>query len=102
MSCSVCWVQSHSVCKAALPSWPPDPAPASEQDWIQAVKAFGRGLKGLERRARKPNRLVPRGKETRLGMLHHVASHNSHHAGQVVTLRQILGAWPPPSGGVTW
>jgi uncharacterized damage-inducible protein DinB len=31
-----------------------------------------------------------------------MAAHNSHHLGQVVLLRQILGAWPPPSGSYTW
>jgi hypothetical protein len=35
-------------------------------------------------------------------MLQAIASHNSYHAGQVVALRQILAAWPPPSGGLTW
>jgi hypothetical protein len=25
-----------------------------------------------------------------------------HHAGQVAFLRQLLGEWPPPSGGLTW
>ncbi len=28
--------------------------------------------------------------------------HNSHHLGQVVLLRRLLGAWPPPGGGDTW
>ena len=32
----------------------------------------------------------------------HMAIHNSHHLGQIVTLRQILGAWPPPEGSYTW
>jgi uncharacterized damage-inducible protein DinB len=32
----------------------------------------------------------------------HVATHNAHHLGQVVLLRQMLGAWPPPSGSYTW
>jgi uncharacterized damage-inducible protein DinB len=32
----------------------------------------------------------------------HVASHNAHHLGQVVLLRQMLGAWPPPAGSYTW
>jgi uncharacterized damage-inducible protein DinB len=32
----------------------------------------------------------------------HVAVHNAHHLGQVVTLRQLLGAWPPPGGSWTW
>jgi hypothetical protein len=31
-----------------------------------------------------------------------VASHNAYHLGRVVLLRQLFGAWPPPSGGDTW
>jgi len=31
-----------------------------------------------------------------------MAAHNSHHLGQVVLLRLMLGAWPPPSGSYTW
>ncbi len=34
--------------------------------------------------------------------LTHVAQHNAHHLGQVVTLRQALGLWPPPGGSYTW
>jgi hypothetical protein len=29
-------------------------------------------------------------------------AHNGHHLGQVVLMRQMLGAWPPPSGSYTW
>lgn len=32
----------------------------------------------------------------------HVATHNSHHLGQVITMRQIIGTWPPPAGSWTW
>jgi len=32
----------------------------------------------------------------------HMALHNAHHLGQIVTLRQALGAWPPPAGSYTW
>ena len=32
----------------------------------------------------------------------HIALHNAHHLGQVTTLRQQLGAWPPPAGSWTW
>lgn len=35
-------------------------------------------------------------------VLMHVATHNSHHLGQIVLLRQLLGAWPPPAGSLTW
>ena len=34
--------------------------------------------------------------------LTHLALHNAHHVGQVITLRQLLGSWPPPSGSWTW
>jgi uncharacterized damage-inducible protein DinB len=34
--------------------------------------------------------------------LAHIASHNAHHLGQVVVLRQLLAAWPPPGGSYTW
>jgi uncharacterized damage-inducible protein DinB len=32
----------------------------------------------------------------------HISLHNAHHLGQITTLRQQLGAWPPPSGSYTW
>ncbi len=32
----------------------------------------------------------------------HVAQHNAHHLGQIVTMRQIMGLWPPPAGSWTW
>ena len=34
--------------------------------------------------------------------LTHLALHNAHHAGQVITIRQLLGSWPPPAGSWTW
>jgi uncharacterized damage-inducible protein DinB len=35
-------------------------------------------------------------------VLTHVAAHNAHHLGQVIVLRQLQGAWPPPGGSWTW
>jgi uncharacterized damage-inducible protein DinB len=32
----------------------------------------------------------------------HVATHNAHHLGQVILLRQLIGVWPPPGGSYTW
>ena len=34
--------------------------------------------------------------------LTHLALHNAHHVGQVITIRQLLGSWPPPAGSWTW
>jgi uncharacterized damage-inducible protein DinB len=39
---------------------------------------------------------------SRRDALVHVAIHNAHHLGQIVLLRQLLGAWPPPAGSWTW
>jgi uncharacterized damage-inducible protein DinB len=82
--------------------WPGSQAPASAKEWQRAVRGFRSGLDGLARRSREADLLTKRGKHSRLGMLQAIASHNSYHAGQVVVLRQVLGSWPPPSGGVTW
>ena len=34
--------------------------------------------------------------------LESLAAHNAYHFGRIVLMRQISGAWPPPSGGDTW
>lgn len=48
----------------------------------------------------------PAGKPTRTmsvrEQLESLAAHNAYHLGRVVLLRQMLGSWPPPSGGFTW
>ena len=35
-------------------------------------------------------------------VIHHMSAHNAHHLGQIITMRQILGLWPPPAGSWTW
>ncbi|MGD1025466.1 MAG: DinB family protein [Candidatus Sulfotelmatobacter sp.] len=35
-------------------------------------------------------------------VLWQMVAHNSYHTGQIATLRQVLGAWPPRDGGDTW
>jgi uncharacterized damage-inducible protein DinB len=100
----VSWLDGGSppIPKHAAGGWPGASAPASSKEWQRAVRAFRSGLARLDRQSRQTSLLTVRGKHTRLGMLQAIASHNSYHAGQVVALRQILGAWPPPSGGLTW
>jgi uncharacterized damage-inducible protein DinB len=34
--------------------------------------------------------------------LESLGAHNAYHLGRVVLLRQLLGVWPPKSGGFTW
>lgn len=86
----------------AAGGWPGKVSPASRREWEQTVRRFSDVLDALERRSRQADPLSKRGKWTRLEMLHIIGSHTSYHVGQVAFLRQLLGAWPPPSGGVTW
>jgi uncharacterized damage-inducible protein DinB len=44
----------------------------------------------------------PARKMTVRDQLESLAAHNAYHLGRVVLLRQMLGSWPPPSGGFTW
>jgi uncharacterized damage-inducible protein DinB len=98
------WLDGENppVPKHASGGWPGNPGPADSKEWQRAVRSFQRGLAKLGRQSRAVQLLTTRGKHSRLGMLQAIASHTSYHAGQVVVLRQMLGAWPPPSGGVTW
>jgi uncharacterized damage-inducible protein DinB len=40
--------------------------------------------------------------ESRGSGILHAAMHSSHHMGQVITIRQLMGLWPPPGGTITW
>jgi uncharacterized damage-inducible protein DinB len=88
--------------KHASRSWPGGVGPANQEEWERAVRRFGEGLEALARGARGSDLLTKRGQKSRLEMLQTIASHNSYHVGQAVLLREMLGSWPPPSGGLTW
>lgn len=88
--------------KHAAGSWPGRVSPASRKEWERGVRRFRNVLGALERRSRQGDLMSKRGKMTRLEILHIIGSHTSYHVGQVAFLRQLLGAWPPPSGGITW
>jgi uncharacterized damage-inducible protein DinB len=94
--------KSPAIPKHASGSWPGARSPAGRKEWEEAVQRFEKGLVDLERLAGKVDLFSRNGEKTRIEMLHTIASHNSYHLGQVVVLRQMLGASPPPSGGLTW
>ena len=91
--------------------------PSSEQAAAEGFEALrARFLKGtdqaaamahdaqaLEQLIRCPS---PAGKPLRTmtvrEQLESLAAHNAYHLGRIVLLRQMLGSWPPPSGGFTW
>ncbi len=84
------------------------PAPGS---WDPLRERFLHGLERLatlaatddqDRRLAPPIEFPPLAGITVGEVIVHVATHNAHHLGQVVLLRQMLGAWPPPAGSYTW
>ena len=85
-------------------SWPGEPVPFSQDEWNQAVGCFLGGLKELMSHCGKnlDEEGFGRPERTRAEALMIAMSHNSYHIGQIVLLRQIIGSWPPPSGGDTW
>ena len=86
----------------AAGGWPGKLSPANRQEWERTVRGLHDALDALERRSHQVDLLSKRGKWTPLELLHVVGSHTSYHVGQIALLRQLLGAWPPPRGGVTW
>jgi uncharacterized damage-inducible protein DinB len=85
---------------------------AGETDWNRIRDEFVDGLHRAvalgetdderSRRVEPAIEFPPLAEYTVSDVLTHVAMHNAHHLGQIVTLRQILGAWPPPEGSWTW
>ena len=100
----VAWLEGKNpaVPQHASGGWPFEASPSGRREWEEAVRRFRRGLRQLERRCRGATLSPWRDRKSRLEMLHIVGAHNSYHTGQVAFLRQFLGRWPPPSGGVTW
>jgi hypothetical protein len=88
--------------KHAAGSWPGKVSPSNRREWEQSIRRLRDVLAALECHSGEIDLFSKKGKWTPLGMLHVIASHTSYHVGQIAFLRQLLGAWPPPSGGVTW
>ena len=105
---AVKWLDGEDpiVPERASGSWPGGPGPASGDEWGRVVERFETLIDRLSRQCREDDlfsmRVSVGTMKSRLEMLHTLASHNSYHLGQVVLLRRMLGAWPPPSGGLSW
>jgi uncharacterized damage-inducible protein DinB len=101
-----CAGRATPLASSAAQGWP-DVAPGA---WPDVRKRFLTRLERLahvsEDTARKPLspaiEFPPLARYTVGDALVHVATHNSHHLGQVILLRQLQGAWPPPAGSWTW
>ncbi|MFC4453385.1 DinB family protein [Deinococcus sonorensis] len=88
---------------------PPDVAHAAQGwpepgEWAVLQETFFRDLSALAALAQDEafmSELDPQDR-FRIVPLTSYAGHGLYHLGQVVTVRQLIGAWPPPGGGDSW
>ena len=73
-------------------------------DWPRLKDEFLSGLEQSRQIASDPENLARPILEGRLSVglrLVWFTGHDAYHLGQVVLMRRLLGAWPPPGGGMT-
>ena len=78
--------------------WPATEAPPSDEAWSQSIEAFRRDLQAMKDLVADPKTdlfaKIPWGDgQTILREAMLVADHNAYHVGQIVVVRQGLGAW---------
>jgi uncharacterized damage-inducible protein DinB len=83
--------------------WPPAPAPSGDKAWNESIAAWRKDRMALERFTTDTKQdltaKIPRGTgQTYLRTVLVAVDHASYHLAQIVTVRQLLGAWPPPKG----
>ena len=73
-------------------------------EWEALKSTFFSDLDTLAAHARDEAflELLDRKGRPRIVPLTSFAGHGLYHLGQVVSVRQLIGAWPPPGGGDTW
>ncbi|HUX28896.1 MAG TPA: DinB family protein [Terracidiphilus sp.] len=91
----------------------PSETDAAQESWDELRQRFFHGIQQAAAVAREAGRLdQPVRCPSRPGspvrimtvreQLESLGTHNAYHFGRIVLLRQLLGAWPPPSGGYSW
>jgi uncharacterized damage-inducible protein DinB len=100
-----------------FPGAPADGFPTVEdmerESWARLCERFFSGATQAAEAARTPERINEMvrcpsrpGQPVRImsvrDQLESLGAHNAYHLGRIVLLRQLLGAWPPKSGGYSW
>ena len=78
--------------------WPKSPAPPTAAAWTKSIQQFRRDLKAMQTLVENPKTdlfaRIPWGDgQTILREALLLADHNSHHLGQLLDVRRLLGAW---------
>jgi DinB superfamily len=83
------------------------------ESWLQLCERFFQGANEASAAAGDPARIddlircpsrpgYPVRVMSVRDQLENMGAHNAYHLGRIVLLRQLLGVWPPRSGGFTW
>lgn len=85
--------------------WPATAAPPSDEAWEESIRAFRADVQAMQDLINDPATDVLAsipyhrpGTYTALQQVLILADHNAYHIGQIVTVRQLLGIWPPEEG----
>lgn len=111
---SLNWIDGRETPYPAKATDPfPTEAQTASEPWPQLCDRFegtSRQAAALARDSTRLEHLVrctsrpgePERTMTVREQLESLAAHNAYHLGRIVLMRQILGSWPPLSGGFTW
>jgi uncharacterized damage-inducible protein DinB len=101
-----CTGDSQPMATSAAAGWPgvqTEAWPALRSHFLDRLSLLATlGDADVSRRIAPSIEFPPLASYTIGDALVHVATHNAHHLGQVIVLRQLLGAWPRPGGSWTW
>jgi len=81
--------------------WPKSMAPTGDKEWNASLAGWKKDRIALERFTNESKTdltsRIPKGTgQTYLRTVLVAVDHASYHLAQIVTVRQLLGAWPPP------
>jgi uncharacterized damage-inducible protein DinB len=98
-----------AIAEHAADSWPMVPTDGWDElrtrylSSIEEAKQIVTASDALDESLLPPSVAIPSlAKESRGSGILQVAVHNGHHLGQIITMRQLMGVWPPPAGSITW
>ncbi len=78
--------------------WPPSPAPESRKAWDESISRFHKDREEMRKLVLDPQRDLTEpfahgNGQTLAREALLIADHNSHHLGQLILVRRLLGAW---------
>lgn len=81
--------------------WPDEPGPSDPREWAECLVQIRADRMAMQELVRNSgiglDDQVPHGTgQTYLREVLLLADHTAYHLGQLVSLRRLLGAWPPP------